>query len=150
LEHRFPLKTLNADRLIIQALRDSAKKAKVDWSVVLRTDTTPQNGDWQRLLMLVGRAMPRVEEELAVAGSTVLLLYPGLLARYDKLDLLERLRDRVGRPSGPGGLWLLLPGQQPMIDGKAVPLLSPAQRVYVPESWIENRHRSAPPTENRP
>ena len=100
-------------------------------------------------MLLVGRAMPRVEEQLSSAGSTLLLVNPGLLARYDKLDLLERLRDRVGRPGGPPGLWLLLPGQQPLIDGKAVPLLSPAQRVHVPEGWLENRHRAAPVTEAR-
>ena len=101
-------------------------------------------------MMLVKRAMPRVEEQLCVPDSTVLLVHPGLLARYDNLDLLERLRDKVGRPGGPGGLWLLLPGQQPLIDGKAVPLLSPAQRVSVPESWLENRHRAAPQKEARP
>ena len=94
--------------------------------------------------------MPKVEEQLCAAGPTVLLVHPGLLARYDNLDLLERLRDRVGRPGGPAGLWLLLPGQQPLIDGKAGPLLSPAQRVPVPESWLENRHRAAPEKEARP
>jgi hypothetical protein len=96
-------------------------------------------------MLLVGRALPRVEEQLSSADSTVLLVHPGLLARYNRLDLLERLRDRVGRPGGPKGLWLLLPAQQPLIDGKAVPLLSPAQRVPMPETWIENRHRSASP-----
>jgi serine/threonine protein kinase len=141
LERRFPIQAIDGDRLIIDALREAAGKARVDWSVVLRTDATPHNGDWNKLLLLVGRALPRVEERLAAAASTVLLLYPGLLARYDKLDLLERLRDRVGRPGGPPGLWLLLPSQQPLIDGKAVPLLSPAQRVHVPESWVRNAHR---------
>jgi hypothetical protein len=115
--------------------------------VVLRTDATPHNGDWAKLMLLVGRAMPRVEQQLTSAGSTLLLVHPGLLARYDRLDLLERLRDRVGRAGGPKGLWLLLPAQQPLICGKAVPLLSPAQRVYVPDGWIENRHRAAPKTE---
>jgi hypothetical protein len=88
--------------------------------------------------MLVTRAIPRVEEELCAAGPTVLLINPGLLARYDNLDLLERLRDRVGTPGGPAGLWCLLARQQPVIDGKPVPLLSPAQRVSVPESWLAN------------
>lgn len=147
---RFGLKIIDADRLIIDALRETAGKARVDWPLVLRADAHTGNGDWSKLMMLVGRAMPRVEEQLAGADATVLLLNPGLLARYDKLDLLEKLRDRVGRPGGPAGLWLLLPNQQPMIDGKAVPLLSPAQRVHVPESWVENRHRSAQPSENRP
>lgn len=139
---RFALQTLDADRLVIDALRDTANKARVDWPLVLRADAHAGNGDWTKLIMLVGRAMPRVEQQLAGATATVLLLNPGLLARYDKLDLLEKLRDRVGRPGGPAGLWLLLPNQQPLIDGKAVPLLSPAQRVHVPESWVENRHRA--------
>ncbi len=149
LERRFPLQAVDGDRVIIDALREAAVKARVDWPLVLRTDAAPHNGDWKKLMLLVGRAMPRVEERLSAVGSTVLLVHAGLLARYDKLDLLERLRDRVGRPGGPPGLWLLLPAQQPLIDGKAVPLLSPAQRVHVPESWIENRHRAAPPKEAR-
>jgi len=142
---RFPheIKEIDGDRLIIGAPRAAAATARVDWSLVLRTDATPHNGDWNKLMLLVGRAMPRVEEQLSSAGATVLLVHPGLLARYDRLDLLERLRDRVGRAGGPKGLWLLLPAQQPLIDGKAVPLLSPAQRVHIPEGWIRNEHRSS-------
>jgi hypothetical protein len=150
LESRFPLRSVDGDRVIIDALRSAAKQARVDWSLVLRADAAPANGDWGKLLMLVKRALPKVEEQLCAAGSTVLMVHPGLLARYDNLDLLERLRDRVGRPGGPAGLWLLLPGQQPLIDGKAVPLMSPAQRVSVPESWLKNCHRSAPRREARP
>jgi hypothetical protein len=152
---RFGLQVIDGDRVIIEALRDAAGKARVDWSLVLPADATPADArpssrGWTNLLMLVKRAVPWVEEQLAAARSTVLLVNPGLLARYDKLDLLERLRDRVGRSGGPPGLWLLLPAQQPLIDGKAVPLLSPAQRVHVPEGWLENRHRSAPVKEARP
>jgi serine/threonine protein kinase len=146
LERRFRVRVVDGDRVMIDALREAAGKARVDWSLVLRTDATPQNGDWNKLMLLVGRAIPRVEAELSAADATVLLLHPGLLARYDRLDLLERLRDRVGRPGGPKGLWLLLPAKQPLIGNKAVPLLSPAQRVRVPEGWIENRHRAAPRT----
>jgi serine/threonine protein kinase len=153
LEARFSLRVVDGDRLIIDALREAARtagKGGVDWSNVLAADATPGNGNWSKLMMLVKRAVPKIEEPLCVPDSTVLLVHPGLLARYNNLDLLERLRDRVGRPGGPGGLWLLLPGQQPLIDGKAVPLLSPAQRVSVPEGWIANRHRAAPRQETRP
>ncbi len=143
LERRFPLLAIDGDRLIIDALREAADKARVDWSVVLRTDATPHNGDWKKLMLLVGRAMPHIEEQLSAAGSTVLLVHAGLLARYDRLHLLERLRDRVARGGPPKGLWLLLPNQQPEIDRKAVPLLSPSQRVHVPESWLANEHRAS-------
>jgi len=59
------------------------------------------------------------------------------------MTMLERLRDRIGRPNGIPGLWLLLPGdQRAVMDGKAVPILSPGQRSRIPESWIGNRHRA--------
>ena len=71
------------------------------------------------------------------------MIYPGLLARYDQMDLLSRLSQKVGRRDGIPGLWLLLPGDhQAMIDGKAVPLLGPGQRACIPESWLQNVHRS--------
>ena len=74
----------------------------------------------------------------------MLLVYPGLLARYDHLDLLERLRRQVGRRDGIPGLWLLLPGDhQALIDGKAGPAAQSGQRARIPESWLENVHRAA-------
>ena len=74
---------------------------------------------------------------------TMLMIYPGLLARYDQMDLLTRLSQKVGRSDGIPGLWLLLPGdQQALIDGRAVPLLGPGQRARIPESWLQNVHRA--------
>ncbi len=85
-------------------------------------------------MMLVGRAMPAVEQRLLAAERTMLVIYPGLLARYDQMDLLSRLSQKVGRRDGIPGLWLLLPGDhQALIDGKAVPLLGPGQKALIPE-----------------
>jgi serine/threonine protein kinase len=140
LERRFPLHVVDGDRIVIDALRAVAARGGVDWSLVLPADATPPEARgatraWANLMILVKRALPQIEQQLTVAGATLLLVNPGLLARYDRMDLLERLRDKVGRPGGPQGVWLLLPNQQPLIDGQAVPLLSPAQRVHVPEGW---------------
>ena len=41
LERRFPIQEVDGDRLVIDALREAAGKARIDWSVVLRTDATP-------------------------------------------------------------------------------------------------------------
>lgn len=72
------------------------------------------------------------------AEKTVLMMYAGLLARYDQMAVLERLRESVGRRGGIPGLWLLLAGdQQAMLEGRAVPLLSPGQRVRVPDLWLQ-------------
>jgi hypothetical protein len=140
--HRFPVQLLDVESVFIQALREVAEKARVNWDLVLKTDATPHQGDWDKLMLLVGRAMPLIEAQLLASDRTLLMIYPGLLARYERMDLLERLRDQVGRRDGIPGLWLLLPGQhQALIDGKAVPIFSPGQRVPIPESWLRNVHR---------
>ncbi len=140
---RFPVELVDLEGVFLDALQAVAGKAGVNWEVVLKTDALPKAGDWDKLMMLVGRAMPAVEERLLAAERTMLVIYPGLLARYDQMDMLSRLSLKVGRRDGIPGLWLLLPGDhQAMIDGKAVPLLGPGQRAFIPESWIRNVHRS--------
>jgi serine/threonine protein kinase len=140
---RFPVELVDFEGLFIDALRQVADRAKVKWDLVLKTDATPHQGDWDKLQILVGRALPLVEEQLNRAGRPVLLIYAGLLARYERMELLERLRDKVGRRGGIPGLWLLIPGDhQALLDGKAVPILSPGQRARIPESWLENKHRA--------
>jgi hypothetical protein len=139
---RFPITLIDFEALFLKALREVAEKAKVNWELILKTDATPHAGDWHKLTLLVGRAMPLVEAQLSVSDKTMLVTYAGVLARYDRMDLLERLRDKVGRRDGIPGLWLLLPGQnQAVMDGKAVPILSPGQRANIPESWLQNVHR---------
>jgi hypothetical protein len=94
-------------------------------------------------MMLVGRAMPTVEKRVSGSDKTILMIYPGLLARYEQMPLLQRLRDRVGVKDGIPGLWLLIPGDSTaMIDGKAIPVISVTQRACIPESWLKNSHRS--------
>ena len=94
-------------------------------------------------MLLVGRTMPLVEQQLSRADKTMLVVYAGLLARYDHMTLLERLRDKIGQRDGIPGLWLLIPSdQQAVIDGKAVPIISAGQRARIPESWLQNIHRA--------
>ena len=134
---RFPVELVDFEGMFIDALRQVADLAKVNWELVLKTDATPYQGDWDRLMVLVGRAMPLVEERLMQTERTVLMIYAGLLARYDQIGVLERLREAVGRRGGIPGLWVLLAGdQQATLEGKAVPVLSPGQRVRVPELWL--------------
>ena len=78
---------------------------------MLRADAAPQpSADWNRLLQLVNRTLPKVETQLATSPKTLLLVNPGLLARYQQMDILVRLRDRIGRTGSPlFGLWVLVP-----------------------------------------
>jgi serine/threonine protein kinase len=140
---RFPVELADFEGLFIDALREVAQSLKVNWDLVLQTDAAPGRCDWDKLLMLVRRAMPLVEKNLASTQKTVLMTYAGMLARYDQMDLLERLRDRVGRRDGISGLWLLIPGdQQALLEGKAIPILAAGQRARIPDSWLRNEHRA--------
>jgi len=176
---RFPLQLVDFEGVFLDALHETADKAKVKWELVLQTDTRPHEGDWDRLMMLVGRAMPQVElsvisgqmsgrsnprsaiieqpsafslqpsaekrkadDRSQTAERSILLVYPGLLARYDQMKFLETLRDGVTRSHQLKSCWILLPGDnQAMIEGKPVPLIGPGQRTRIPESWLQNLHR---------
>jgi serine/threonine protein kinase len=129
-------------------LRQQAEKQKVkSWQVVLGADGERDSRGWQNLQRLVGLALPGVEAELLGRTQPTLLVHPGLLARYDALELLERLRDRVGRPGQCPSLWLLVAADEqcelPVLDGHEIPLLTPGQRTVVPRSWVLNFHRGA-------
>ena len=141
---RFPLQLVDLEGLFLDALQAISAAKKVNWELVLQTDATPNHGDWDKLLMLVRGAMPAIEEQLLRIERTALVIYPGLLARYEQMDLLSRLSQKVGRSDGIPGLWLLIPGDhQAMLDGKPVPLIGPGQRAKIPESWLQNLHRAS-------
>ena len=141
---RFPVELVDFEGLFVGALRQVVDKAGAKWDAVVSADATPGDGKWDKLMVLVKRTVPIVEQQLASSTRHILLIYAGLLARYDQMALLERLRDKIGRRDGIPGLWLLIPGDhQALMDGKAVPVLSPGQRARIPESWLENRHRAS-------
>ena len=124
-----------------------AEKAKVDWKVALLADAQPGSRDWTNLLRLVELALPEVEAELLATPGTVLLTDPGLLARYDQIAMLERLRERLKKPEegrALHALWTLVPSNDqssgPKLQGKAIPVLSPAEWAWTPESWVRGAH----------
>jgi hypothetical protein len=77
----------------------------------------------------------------------VLLVYPGLLARYDQIQLLERMREACGRQhDGPGFIVLIAADEQrhmPVLDGKPIPVILASEWARIPEAWLENAHRSS-------
>lgn len=142
LRERFPVEIVDFEGIFIDALKAAADQSGVDWNLVLKTDAQPGAGDWGNLLLLVKRAMPAVEKQLLSATKTIVLIYSGLIARYDQMDLLDTLRDKVGRKGGIPGLWMLVPGDQALIEGKPIPILGPGQCAKIPRKWLENAHRS--------
>ena len=100
--------------MFLRALRDVADKAKGQVGAGTpgrrraRAATTGQADAPGPPRRAAGRG-----RRCSSAEQTVLLVYPGLLARYEQMDLLQRLRDKVGRPDGIPGLWMLMPPTSP-------------------------------------
>ncbi len=141
---RFDLDCRSFDEVLIRNLKKKASEIGASWDIVVQSDVADSNSkDWDNLNRLVRKTIPDVERELLRADKTILLTNPGLLARYGQLELLERLRDKVGRPDGIPGLWVLIPADEqnvlPVIDGEAVAVITRGQWARVPDAWIGNR-----------
>lgn len=83
---RFPVELIDFEGLFLDALRQVADRAKVNWDLVIKADAKEREGDWGKLQLLVGRALPLVEAQLLKAEKPILLIYAGLLARYERMD----------------------------------------------------------------
>jgi hypothetical protein len=151
LTRRFRVVVRNVDEILIRLMRQQAEALKAEWNVVVRADAAPRDSqDWRNLMILVSRVIPSLEQELLSTEGTALLMYPGLLARYGHLDVLERLRDRILSPTGTGGplkgLWVLVPSDEqnalPTLDRRPIPVITSNQWARIPEAWLANAHRA--------
>ncbi len=143
---RYAPQRMSCDVLLLQALRDQAHALNVQWNTVLQADAAaPGSRDWSNLIRLVQRSMPLLKQRLLQAEKPILLVHPGLLARYEAMGLIEELRDSMGSAGGPPALWLLVPmaGEGlPAVNGTPVPVISSSQWARIPQAWIENAHRA--------
>ncbi|MCZ2341285.1 MAG: BREX system serine/threonine kinase PglW [Bacteroidales bacterium] len=143
---RFALERVSFDDLFFGVLREEAQELEVDWSIIAQADgADPASQDWKNLMHLIGRVQPKLTERLAQRQKHLLLVNPGLIARYDLMSILETLRDKVGHDVPCPGLWVLVASDEqsdmPILDGAEIPLITPGQRTRVSESWIDNLHR---------
>lgn len=141
----FPMEVFHCEREFIAALRKEAESKRVKWEVVLRADAAkPANGqvvrDWDNLRKLATNAALSVADQLRARSKSTLIIYPGLLARYGQLSILDELADSIGKHS----LWLLAGSDRqsasPMIDGQAIPA-RPTQWGWIPDKWLNNEFR---------
>jgi serine/threonine protein kinase len=144
---RFPVIRISLEALLIQEMKAIATAAGAKWEVVLKADNAPRHStDWRRLHMLVRQATPAVERTLLAADRPVLLVYPGLLAHYDQMPLLETLRDACARRHDvPGYLVLVASDAQrpmPVLDGKPIPVVHASEWTRIPDAWLANAHRA--------
>ena len=98
LERRFPVEVCDLDAAFITTMRQQAAAAGADWNVVIRADAAAQDSaDWKNLQMLVERCLPDISGQLRSPDRTKRLVHPGLLARYDRIEVLANLAADIGR-----------------------------------------------------
>lgn len=144
---RFGVLSVSFDALLLDAMLDQAKALGVATSVLLEADRSVTSSvDWRNLVRLVSKSAATVKDKLLQSMQPLLITEPGLLARYDLMSLVNDLQAAAGRPHKPLAILMLVPmvrPDTPAIDGVIVPTISAAQWAKVPESWINNEHRSA-------
>lgn len=143
LRARFGTEVVNLEETLLTAMRQFSIEKGIDWNKVITADAEPENHpDRRKLEQLVGAVVPRIERELATRKKALLLTFPGMLAAYNQLGVIERIRDN----SNPAARWILVASsakdQRPTIDSKPVPVFSRAQWEALSPFWIKE-HRSA-------
>jgi serine/threonine protein kinase len=143
---RFHLERVSFDDLLFEALHKEAEALEIDWKVVEQADGSARSSqDWHNLMHLIARVAPTVTSELCSRNEHLLMVHPGLIARYDQMAVLETLRDKVGHDVPCPGIWVLVAtdGQHdmPLLDNAEIPLITPGQRARVSEAWVDNVHR---------
>ena len=135
------LTVVDVEADLIASMQAKAGEVKIPWSTVLSADAAkPGTTDAQNLRRLVKEALKPIVARLLAHRTPLLLINPGLLARYDQVTLLDTLRDAAGTASGPPGVWVLVPtgsfGSHPSIDGVAVPIIGSHQTMVLHKAWI--------------
>jgi hypothetical protein len=143
---RFPREQVSLERLMLRAMRAEAEARRVHWPTALAADAASKDSaDFKNLLRLASRAAPRVKEQVLGLRTPALLTRPGLIARYDLMDMLVAFSQASGAAGGPPSIWLLIPqaGQgAPQIDGTVLPVISAANWARLTEHWLANAHRA--------
>lgn len=153
--HRFPeLERVSFDDLLFEQLRAKSEEYEFPWCDLYEADSEGKNtDDWANLLHLMSEVAPKIETELMNSERPLLLVHPGLIARYQMMSVLQTLRDRVGHDAKCPTVWVLIAtdsqNEMPYLDGVQIPLISKGQRAAVSEYWIDNLHRGKATTTNR-
>ena len=134
----FPMTVFHCEREMLAALHAEAEGMRVRWEVVLRADSTPPDSrDAQNLRRLAEKAAQTVADRLRQRREPMLLLFPGLLARYGQLRIFDEMQDSLGATS----LWVLVGsegrGNPPSSEKQPIPA-RPSQWAWIPEKWLSN------------
>lgn len=134
------------DRLLIDAIREQMRLGGVKREELIHhADREGRHGHaWKNLMRLVERAAESVAQTLTPPSAPLLLVQPGLIARY-RLDAFMQTLLTTPREAP---VFMLVPshdvGGLPTINGDyAIPGLLQSQVLWVSLEWLANQHNRA-------
>ena len=134
---------MDLDRTLIDVMKRKSDQLGARWISFLDADNKQGQRPWTLLNQLVDRTVPEVERELLQQSGIVVITGIGLLARYGRMALVERLRDVLTRTStghSLRGVVLVVPGDdpsaRPVVDGVPVPVITANQWAHLPSAWL--------------
>ena len=141
---------VNFDTVLTAAIRAQMKKGNVKNDDVIHTaDREGRLGrNWSSLLRLVENAAADVMAQLLPAKAPLLLVQPGLIARYGLDSVIARLVAAGADPRAEAAVFLLVPSRDrsgvPLINGSfALQGTLHSQVLQVSLEWLSNKHNAA-------
>ncbi len=144
----FKTKAVSFDKALFDAVKKTAAELGVEWTNIEAADRAgPEGPDWPLLLELVRQATDCVVGDLLKRREqTLVLAWPGALARYGLSGALARIVDGAERGDAPAILFVVpshADGTAPSINGRLpVPAPLPSQRLVMPDAWLANAHKA--------
>jgi serine/threonine protein kinase len=142
------LRRVSLDDEFKVAIHEIVKEQGVDLDTLYAADQVgPGGDDWPELRNVAQQAAERVAQRLLPAPEPLLLVQPGLLARYRLDGFLRRLLD-ASRDPKCAALFLLVPSPDragvPKINDKLViPEVGLPQTLWVPVEWPKDAPSAA-------
>ncbi|MFU8804128.1 MAG: protein kinase domain-containing protein, partial [Bradymonadaceae bacterium] len=142
----YDLQLVSIEDVFLRHMLESAEAKKIPWTTLLNADA-PNAADLD--LRNFGHflrhfVLGKVREELLGLKGRVLLIHPGLLARWHDvagtMSLLDDLRDTLTSGTGADLVWLLVAADaqrsKPHVDGGAVPVTDDSEYIRIPSRWL--------------
>ena len=135
---QFTMATFDCEAEMLAALRAEVVDKRIRWELILSADQEkPDTLPGRNVRKLAAAAARKVADKLRHRTRPTLLLYPGLLARYGQLNILDELQDNLGATS----LWVLVGsdgrGTPPSSEKQTIPA-RPSQWAWIPDAWLKN------------
>ena len=140
--------TIDLDAWLVKQLETITATGRPGWSTLANADAAGEgSAAWENLKKVIETALQQLNARLDGLQGAVLITNLGLLARYDRMDVVAQWRDLLYAGStGLSALWVLLPSSAasdvPMLDGRAVPVISRNEWSRIPGDWLRNAHRT--------